>query len=68
MRGFRLIFVTVEILPYSECVSVALVIQHAVSMRRIIVLSVACLIISHFCTLSHKMHIFREKNLSNKNM
>jgi hypothetical protein len=43
---------------YSECVSVALVIQHAMRMRRIIVLSVACPTRQHFSALSHKRHDF----------
>jgi len=68
MRGVRLIYVAVEKLPYSECVSVALVIQHAMSMRRIIVSSLACLAPSHFYTLSHKLHIFRKKNYRTKNV
>jgi hypothetical protein len=66
MRGVRVIFVAVEKLPYSECVSVALVIQLAKSMRRIIVSSVACMVLSYLYTLSHKLHIFSEKKLSNK--
>jgi len=45
---------------YSECVSVALDIQHAKCMRHIISLSAACLIIQYFSTLSHKCHDFRK--------
>ena len=41
------------------CVSVALVIHHAKRMRRIILLSVACLALLHFSTLSHKRYDFR---------
>jgi hypothetical protein len=36
------------IITYSECVSLALVIQHAKRMRRVIVSSVACLILPIF--------------------
>jgi hypothetical protein len=47
-------------MPYSECVSVVLVIQHAKRMRPIILLTAACLAIQYFSTLSHKRHEFRE--------
>jgi len=38
---------------YSECVSVALVVQHAMVMCLIIFLSVACLVLPYFSTFSH---------------
>jgi hypothetical protein len=46
-------------ITHCECVSAALVIQHAKRMRRIILRSVGCLVLSYFFTLSHKRHDFR---------
>ena len=40
---------------------VTLGIQHAMRIRRIILLSVVCLALSHSSTLSHKRHEFRKK-------
>jgi hypothetical protein len=45
----------------SEWVSVALVIQHAKLMRRIISAHVACLVVPYFSILCHKRHDFRKE-------
>jgi len=47
----------------SECVFVTLVIQHAMHTRRILSSSVDCPALQHSCTLSHKRHDFRKKNV-----
>jgi len=44
-------------ITYSDCVSIALVIQHAV--RRIILPSVACPALNYLSIMSHKRHDFR---------
>jgi hypothetical protein len=58
LRRFRVIIFAVETLTYSECVSVALVIQHAMRMCRIIFSSVACMTLPHFSTSSLTRHDF----------
>jgi hypothetical protein len=47
-------------ITYSQCVSVALIIQHAERMLPIVLLSAAYLAVQYFSTLSHKRHDFRE--------
>jgi len=68
--GVRAIIIAVEkkCLAYSQCLSVALVIQHAMRMRRIILSSVACLSLQYFSTLSHKRHDFRGKRVTDHKM
>jgi hypothetical protein len=51
---------------YSDCVFVALVIQHAESMRRILLSSVACPALPYFFTLPQKTLDFRKKVLNKK--
>jgi hypothetical protein len=48
-------------IKYSVCVSIALVIQHAKRMRRIILSSVACLALPYFSTFSQTVR-FSEIN------
>jgi hypothetical protein len=47
-------------ITYSECVSVALVIQHANCIHYIVLSSVASLVLPCFSTLSHKWHSRRK--------
>jgi len=51
---------------YSECESVALVIQHAKRMRLIVLLNVARLAVPYFSTLSHKFYNFRKNVIDHK--
>jgi hypothetical protein len=58
--GVRVIIFAFENINYknSECVLVALVVQHAIHMRRIFIV---CPDVPYFLTLSHKRHDFQEK-------
>jgi hypothetical protein len=51
-------------ITYSEYVSVTLVIQRAMHMRRGMKWPVACLTLPYFSTLPHKRFDFPEKSLS----
>jgi hypothetical protein len=56
----------ISIITYSECMSVALVIQHAKRMDRIILPSMTCLAVPYLSTLSHGQRDFRMKLLNIK--
>jgi hypothetical protein len=54
-----------HILSVCVCVSIALVIQHAMRARHIVLSSMACPALQIFSTFSHKLHDFRRKSLLN---
>ena len=53
-------------ISYSECASVALVIQYAKCLHRNTLLSVAFQTVQYFFTLSHKRHDFKKKVTESK--
>ena len=53
-------------ITYSVSLFVALVIQHAMRMRRVILSSVVCPALQYFPTLSRKRHEFRKIKLLNE--
>jgi hypothetical protein len=61
-------FVAVENIgvKYSELVFVALGIQHAKRMRRVVLLSLTSPDLQHFSTISYKRHDFRKKSTEHK--
>jgi hypothetical protein len=65
LRDIRIHTVAVEkavSITYSDCVFVALVIQHAKCMQ--CMTSVACLVLPYFFTLSHKQSSYKKKFLT----
>ena len=50
-------------ITYSECVSVALGIQHAKCMRHVVICGLSGWFYHTFLHLSHKRHDFRQKNV-----
>ena len=47
---------------YSECEFLALVIQHAMDMRHIVLSSMACLAVPYFSTFSRKLQDWQNKS------
>ena len=63
LRHFRVLPCKVISITYSGCVSVALGFQRTKGIRRIVILSVTCLDVQYFYTLSHKQHNFQKEFL-----
>ena len=66
MRRVRVLIAAVKHITYSECVSVALFIQHVMRMRHVIFISVACASLPYFSRLRHKWYNFRRKVIHHK--
>jgi hypothetical protein len=58
-----LVFLGILIISYSVCVSVDLIIQHAMSMRRIISSPVVCVPLLHVSLVSGKRHDFQKNDI-----
>jgi hypothetical protein len=56
VRGAIVLMEKQQMLRTLECVTVTSVTQHAKRMRRIILSSASCLVLTHFSTLSPKLH------------
>jgi hypothetical protein len=55
-----------QCVTYSECMSVALVMQHTKRMRCTVLSSVACPAVPPFSTLSHNWPDFRKQSFEDK--
>jgi hypothetical protein len=53
-------------ITYSECVFVTFGIQHAMRTRRIMLSSVACLVVQYFSVLPHKRTFLEKKSIEHK--
>ena len=55
-------------ITFSGCIFVALFIQRTKCVRRVVLSSLTCLIVSYFSTSFHKFHDFRKKTSSEHNI